>query len=91
MICNRAFEIDLDDLLIDPDSEDLRHFEIHAQDCPDCAAELELQRALLGRLSDSLQVDIGKNRERLQWAPVVTPAVALQRAVQAMVAAGDRG
>jgi hypothetical protein len=52
MNCHRAFEIDLEDLLADPESDDCRSFETHAAGCPDCAGELAVQRALLARLRD---------------------------------------
>jgi hypothetical protein len=53
MNCQRAFEIDLEDLLVDPASPELREFEAHCEGCPDCAGELALQRGLLVRLKDS--------------------------------------
>jgi len=50
MNCYRAFEMDLEDLLTEPASEGYRELEAHSQACPDCAGQLELHRALLGRL-----------------------------------------
>ena len=50
MSCQRAFEMELEDLLLAPDSEELRSFEAHAQDCGDCSVELSLQRALVAKL-----------------------------------------
>jgi hypothetical protein len=50
MNCNRAFEIDLEDLLADPGSAEFSEFEAHSTSCSDCAAELALQRGLLARL-----------------------------------------
>ncbi len=49
------------------------------------AAGLLGRHALIDRLADSLQVDIRKNWERLQWRPIQSPEVALRRTVQAIV------
>ena len=50
MNCNRAFEIDLEDLLADPGSAEFSEFEAHSSTCSDCAGELALHRGLLTRL-----------------------------------------
>ena len=55
MNCSRAFEIDLEDLLSEPESPELRALEAHSESCPDCAGELALQRGLLSRLSPEPQ------------------------------------
>ncbi len=52
MNCTRAFEIDLEDLLLDPGSAEFREFASHCEGCADCAAELELHRGMLARLKD---------------------------------------
>jgi hypothetical protein len=52
MNCYRAYETDLEDLLIDPESVEFREFETHCAGCSDCAAELALHRGLLARLKD---------------------------------------
>ncbi len=52
MNCHRAYETDLEDLLLDTESEELREFEAHAESCRDCAGELALYRQLLARLKD---------------------------------------
>jgi hypothetical protein len=52
MNCYRAYEIDLEDLLIDPESEELREFAAHSESCADCAGELALHRGMLARLKD---------------------------------------
>lgn len=52
MNCSRAFEIDLEDLLLEPASAECLEFEDHCASCPDCAGELALQRGLLARLTD---------------------------------------
>ena len=49
------------------------------------AAGLLGRRALIDRLSESLQVDIGKNRELLQWRPMQSPSQAVQRTVLSIV------
>ncbi len=50
MSCQKAFEIDLEDLLLSPDSEEFRVFEEHSRSCSDCASELSSQRGLVARL-----------------------------------------
>ena len=50
MNCNRAFEVDLEDLLATPGSAELSEFEAHSATCADCAGELVLHRGLLARL-----------------------------------------
>jgi len=52
MNCYRAYETDLEDLLLDPESLEFREFEAHSEGCPDCAGELALHRGLLARLKD---------------------------------------
>lgn len=46
MTCHRAYEIDLEDLLLEPGSPALLEFEEHASGCEDCAQALSLERAL---------------------------------------------
>ena len=48
------------------------------------AAGLLGRRALIDRLAGSLQVDIGKNRELLQWRPMQTPLQAVRRTVRSI-------
>jgi len=55
MNCFRAFEIDLEDLLLEPGSAELREFEAHCEACADCAAELTMHRGMLGRLSGQVE------------------------------------
>jgi anti-sigma factor RsiW len=50
MSCSRAFEIDVEDLLAEPESLELGALESHSAGCPDCASELALQRGLMARL-----------------------------------------
>jgi hypothetical protein len=55
MNCFRAFEIDLEDLLLEPDSAELREFEAHCETGADCTAELGMHRGMLGRLSGEVE------------------------------------
>jgi len=52
-------------------------------------ARLLGRHALMTRLSESLQVDIEKNRELLGWQPVQSWSEALRRAVRAVVQEGS--
>jgi len=52
MNCFRAFEIDLEDLLSEPESPELLALEAHSEGCPDCAGELAMHRGLLSRLAE---------------------------------------
>jgi hypothetical protein len=52
MNCTRAYEVDLEDLLLDPGSAEFREFATHSEGCADCAAELALHRGMLARLKD---------------------------------------
>lgn len=79
MNCTRAFDIDLEDLLVDPESAEFRDFEAHSASCPDCAGELALHRGLLARLkgeeieqrehpADALLLRLARNPDALPEA-----------------------
>ena len=46
--------------------------------------ESDIGTPLIDRLAGSLQVDIGKNRELLQWRPMQTPLQAVRRTVRSI-------
>lgn len=48
------------------------------------------KRAVIDRLCGSLQLDIGKTRQRLQWTPPVDIDTALRRTAQAFIQSGGR-
>ena len=79
MNCTRAFDIDLEDLLVDPESAEFRDFEAHSASCSDCAGELALHRGLLARLkgeeieqrehpADALLLRLARNPDKLRDA-----------------------
>lgn len=50
MSCSKAYEIELEDLLLAPESQEFKDFQSHCETCESCAGELALQRSLLGTL-----------------------------------------
>ena len=70
MNCQRAYEIDLEDLLAEPESPELREFEAHCEGCASCAGELAMQRGLLARLSDDNVSKCAEAFRRHQQSPI---------------------
>lgn len=62
MSCHRAYEIDLEDLLLEPESQAFVEFEAHARGCEDCAQALSLERSLTAHLR-------GDTPGGLDWHP----------------------